>query len=422
MSEVPERLGGREPSKHPAGGEAPRRRDWMPRQARNGWNRMPRLIRNGLPAIIAVAVALLYPSILPSLRDLPTIGEYFPSMDVAVVMIAFTMMAVGLNIVVGYAGLLDLGYVAFYAAGAYTAAWFASQQFEQVTFHFGSVGVAAAVPGIHLSVWLILILAGLFTATVGILIGLPTLRLRGDYLAIVTLGFGEIIPQFVRNGDNFFGFDLTHGTFGISPIDAPGFGRGLNSALGLPINYQQSLDRAKLFYWTALLLLLFTVFCAYRLRGSRLGRAWVAIREDETAAAAMGVPLMKTKTWAYAIGAFFGGIAGAYYASFKSGAFPADFYFNISVFILCMVILGGMGTIWGPILGGLILSWLDQQGLAQIGNNLGINDAPKYNFGIYGAIIVLVMLFRPTGLIAERRHKQELEEGVHDEALYEVSH
>ena len=139
-------------------------------------------------------------------------------------MIVFTMMAVGLNMVVGYAGLLDLGYVAFYAAGAYVAAWFASQQFDQWTFHFGSVGISKDVPGIHLSIWLVLLLAGLFTMVVGILIGLPTLRLRGDYLAIVTLGFGEIVPQAVRNADNVFGFDLTHGTFGISPIDSPGFG------------------------------------------------------------------------------------------------------------------------------------------------------------------------------------------------------
>src|SRR5687767_10569903 len=123
-------------------------------------------------------------------------------------MIVFTMMAVGLNVVVGYAGLLDLGYVAFYAAGAYTAAWLASRHYEQVTFHFGSVGLAEDVIGIHLSIWLILPIAGIFTAIIGILIGLPTLRLRGDYLAIVTLGFGEIIPQFVRNADSIKGFNL----------------------------------------------------------------------------------------------------------------------------------------------------------------------------------------------------------------------
>ena len=382
------------------------------------------LKRFGLP-VLAIGVAYFYPSYVESLGDWPYIGDFVPSLGSMVIMIVFTMMAVGLNIVVGYAGLLDLGYVAFYAAGAYMAAWFASQQFDQWTFHFGSVGIAKTVPGIHLSIWLVLLMAGLFTMLVGILIGLPTLRLRGDYLAIVTLGFGEIIPQFVRNGDNVFGFDLTHGTFGISPIDSPGFGESLNSAIGLPVSYQQSFDRAKLFYVTALILLLFTVFCSIRLRDSRLGRAWIAIREDETAAAAMGVPLMRTKTWSYALGAFFGGVAGAFYASFKSGAFPADFFFNISVFLLCMVILGGMGSVWGALVGGMILGYLNVEGLATIGskfNEAGVNfDPTKYQFGIYGAIIVLMMLFRPTGLITERRHRQELEEGTADSLQFDIT-
>ncbi len=146
-------------------------------------------------------------------------------------MVAFTMMALGLNIVVGYAGLLDLGYVAFYAVGAYTAGWFASQQFDQVTFHFLS-SVPNTQPGIHVTMWLVLIAAGLLTMLAGIIIGLPTLRLRGDYLAIVTLGFGEIVPQVVNNGDSFGGFDLTHGTFGIAPIDSVGF--PILSFTGLP--------------------------------------------------------------------------------------------------------------------------------------------------------------------------------------------
>jgi branched-chain amino acid transport system permease protein len=383
-------------------------------------DRAGKWVRHAWVPLAVIAFAFLYPDLLPYLDDLPLIGTLLPSVGTVVIMIVFTMMAVGLNVVVGYAGLLDLGYVAFYAAGAYTAAWLASQQFEQVTFHFGSVGLQPTVPGIHLSFWIVLLLAGCFTALVGIAIGLPTLRLRGDYLAIVTLGFGEIIPQFVRNADSIKGFDLTHGAFGISPIDSPGFGEKLHDTVGLPLNYQQSSNRAELYFYTALLLLLITVFVSVRLRDSRLGRAWVAIREDETAAAAMGVPLMRTKTWAYATGAFFGGVAGAYYASFKGGAFPSDFYFNLSVFILCMVILGGMGSVWGAIAGGLFLSYLDQEGLAKIGTELGIQDVPKYNFGIYGLIIVLVMLFRPTGLIPERRHKRELEEGVRDTPFYDV--
>ena len=380
-----------------------------------------RLRRAWIP-IVVIGFGFLYPTLLPYLDDLPLIGTLLPSVGTLVIMIVFTMMAVGLNVVVGYAGLLDLGYVAFYAAGAYTAAWLASVQFEQVTFHFGSSGISRELPGIHMSIFLVLLIAGCFTALVGIIIGLPTLRLRGDYLAIVTLGFGEIVPQFVRNADSIKGFDLTHGAFGISPIDSPGFGETLSDSLGLPVSYQQATNRAELYFYTAMLLLLFTVFVSVRLRDSRLGRAWVAIREDETAAAAMGVPLMRTKTWAYAIGAFFGGVAGAYYASFKSGAFPSDFYFNLSIFILCMVILGGMGSVWGAIVGGLFLSYLDQEGLAKIGTEVGIQDVPKYNFGIYGLIIVLVMLFRPTGLIPERRHKRELEEGVRDTPFYDVQH
>ena len=365
--------------------------------------------------LVLVLFAVLYPSIVETLQDFPLIGDFVPSIDSMVVMIVFTMMAVGLNVVVGYAGLLDLGYVAFYAAGAYTAGWFASGHFDQFTFHFLSTAPDDAV-GIHISMWLVLIIAGVFTTIVGILIGLPTLRLRGDYLAIVTLGFGEIVPQFVRNGDSIGGFDLTNGTFGISPIDSLGFGSFV---------FRAQSNRAELFYWAAVGLLLFTVFCCWRLQDSRLGRAWIAIREYETAAAAMGVPLMRTKTWSYAIGAFFGGVAGAFYASFKSGAFPADFYFNISVFLLCMVILGGMGSLAGVILGGMILGYLNIEGLATIGSKMqegGLDfDPTKYQFGIYGIIIVTMMLLRPAGLIPERRHQIELEEGVHDTPFYDVS-
>ncbi len=361
-----------------------------------------------------VALALVYPFIVETLRDLPVVGDFVPQIRSMVVMVVVTMMALGLNVVVGYAGLLDLGYVAFYAAGAYVAGWLASLQFDQVTFHLGST-VSGDLPGIHLSVWLILAAAGVFTTVVGILIGLPTLRLRGDYLAIVTLGFGEIVPQFVRNADSLGGFDLTNGTFGISPIDSLGVGDYV---------FRTESNAADLYYWTGIGLLLFTVFCCIRLRDSRLGRAWIAIREDETAAAAMGIPLMRTKTWSYAIGAFFGGIAGAFYASFKAGAFPADFFFNFSIFLLCMVILGGIGSIWGVLVGGMILGYLNIEGLSTIGSKAqeaGLDfDPTKYQFGIYGAIIVAMMLFRPTGLIPERRHKIELEEGVQDTPLYDV--
>jgi branched-chain amino acid transport system permease protein len=293
-----------------------------------------------------------------------------------------------------------------------------------VNVHFGAVGVGSNVPGFHISIWVLLALAGILTAFVGILIGLPTLRLRGDYLAIVTLGFGEIMPQIARNGDRLFGtgFNLTNGPNGITAIDSPGFG-----SFSWTADHGTFWTSARLFYWTALALVCFTAFCSWRLRDSRLGRAWIAIREDETAAAAMGVPLMRTKTWAYATGAFFGGVAGAYYASFKQATFPGDFFFNISVFILCMVILGGMGNIWGVVVGAAFLTYLDQAGLANTGAWMNAHlgwaiDVPLYEFGIFGVILVVVMLFRPEGLIPSSRRAAEFREGVHDEPLYDVSH
>jgi branched-chain amino acid transport system permease protein len=393
------------------------------------WELIPRVGRF-IPPGFALALAIAYPFYFDRMFTIPIFGE-FPDVATGVVMLVFIMMAIGLNIVVGYAGLLDLGYVAFYAIGAYSAAWFASVQFANHNIHFGAVGVGPTVPGIHISIWLILIIAALLTALVGVIIGLPTLRLRGDYLAIVTLGFGEILPQVARNGDNLFGsgFNLTNGPNGITPIDPPGFGNTLHDITGgiLPPDYATALNSDNLFFWTAIGLVLFTIFCSIRLRDSRLGRAWIAIREDEVAASAMGVPLMRTKTWAYAGGAFFGGIAGAYYASFKSATFPGDFFFNISVFILCMVILGGMGNIWGVIVGAAFLEYLDREGLANIGawlnDHLGTHlDVPQYEAGIFGVILVIVMLFRPQGLIPSARRKAEFEVGVADQPLYDVTH
>ena len=348
-------------------------------------------------------------------------------MSTMVVMMIFTMMALGLNFVVGYAGLLDLGYVAFYAMGAYMAGWFASSQFASAE---RSTSARSARPRTRRAStsrsgsccsW-----PGVATAIVGVIIGLPTLRLRGDYLAIVTLGFGEIMPQVARNGDNLFGFNLTNGTGGITPIDGPGFGNWLAQALHLPSNYLNAANSDSLFFWTALVLVLFTIFTSARLRDSRLGRAWVAIREDEVAAAAMGVPLMRTKTWAYATGAFFGGVAGAYYASYKGGAFPDDFFFNISVFILCMVILGGMGNIWGVIFGACFLAYLDREGL---GEHRRLDQRPlrtrhstcrSTSSGSSARSSSSTMLFRPEGLIPSSAAQAEFHEGVHDEPLYDA--
>ncbi|HET7573222.1 MAG TPA: branched-chain amino acid ABC transporter permease [Gaiellaceae bacterium] len=390
-----------------------------------------RLTVRGLPVgrwiapLMVLGIAIAYPYYLGSLPQLPVFGP-FPAVSTMVVAAIFSMMALGLNFVVGYAGLLDLGYVAFYAMGAYMAGWFASYQFSNRHVNLGAVGLDQGWAGLHFSIWLILPMAGIATAIVGVIIGLPTLRLRGDYLAIVTLGFGEIMPQIARNGNDLFGFNLTNGTGGITPIDGPGFGDGFVARhLHLPANYLLAANFDAIFFWTAIVLVLITVFCSWRLRDSRLGRAWVAIREDETAAAAMGVPLMRTKTWSYATGAFFGGVAGAYFATYNSGAFPDQFFFNISVFILCMVILGGMGNIWGVIFGACFLAYLNQEGLANVGawinGHFDTNiEVPNYEYGIYGVIIVLVMLFRPEGLIPSRRRAAELHEGVEDEPFYDV--
>jgi len=403
--------------------------------------RIGRFIVPGFVLALAIAYpyyASLNGSVNPGMPQLPIFGP-LPQMSTMVGMAVFTMMALGLNFVVGYAGLLDLGYVAFYAMGSYTAGWFASSQFGHQNLYLGAIGVTPGLTGFHFSIWLVLIMAGIATAVIGVIIGLPTLRLRGDYLAIVTLGFGEIMPQIARNGDNLFGtgFNLTNGTGGITPIDPPGFGNWIGHHLHLPANYLTlgtNSDRA--FFWTALVLVLLTIFTSARLRDSRLGRAWVAIREDEVAAAAMGIPLMRTKTWAYATGAFFGGVAGAYYASYTGAAFPDSFFFNISVFILCMVILGGMGNIWGVIFGACFLEYLDKEGLANIGAWLNTHfgpggsnfqiwhkplDVPLYEFGIFGLILVIVMLFRPEGLIPSSRRAAEFHEGVHDQPLYDAA-
>ena len=200
-----------------------------------------------------LAIATSYPYYVGHMPEVPLFGP-FPQLSTLVVMTVFTMMALGLNFVVGYAGLLDLGYVAFYAMGAYMAGWFASGQFAKQNVNIGAVGLYQGATGFHFSIWLVLLMAGIATAVVGVIIGLPTLRLRGDYLAIVTLGFGEILPQIARNGDHLFGtsFNLTNGTGGITPIDGPGFGNWLDKHFHLPANFLTAGNLDSVFLWTAL--------------------------------------------------------------------------------------------------------------------------------------------------------------------------
>jgi branched-chain amino acid transport system permease protein len=375
---------------------------------------MTLLKKYGLPALLIVA-AFVFPIVDSALET----DLMFPAIIVAM----YILLALGLNIVVGFAGLLDLGFVAFYALGAYVVGWFASTHFRQVSFSFGSTAasITGGEPqGIHLSFWILLILAGAFAALCGVIIGAPTLRLRGDYLAIVTLGFGEIIPKFFQNGDDLGGFNLTNGTIGIKAIDSPGL-------QFLPDTFAAWQRFGSLYlspwYYTILVVVLITIYVNVRLRDSKLGRAWISVREDETAAAAMGINPVTTKLWAYALGAVFGGLAGAFYAAFIKNIFPDAFSFNISIIVLCMVILGGMGNIYGVILGAIILQGLNFYLLPQIntwvhaiGNAVGSPalsqaDIPKYNFLLFGILLVLMMLLRPEGIIPNRQRAEELRSG-----------
>ena len=385
--------------------------------------------RWALPAIV-IALIFAYPLLIENVSFLNSlfVGRLGIDMDAAFQMAVYTMLALGLNIVVGYAGLLDLGYVAFFALGAYTLGWFGSSLFAGQNIHFLDVG-NKAIPGLHLSFWVIVPLAGLICAIAGVIIGWPTLRLRGDYLAIVTLGFGEIIPDVFRNGDSIGGHNLTNGVRGITQLDRPGFGTTINDATGgfLPDRYSSLPSELKPWYYTILIMVLITIFVNLRLRDSKMGRAWIAVREDEVAASAMGVPLMRTKLWAYAIGGIFGGLAGSVYGSFINGIFPTSFSFQISVIVLVMVVVGGMGNVWGVIVGASLISWLNFTGLGKIGDLL--NDAipgaahdveiTRYKYGLFGFLLIMMMLFRPEGLIPSARRKAEFKEG--DEAyLYDV--
>ena len=352
--------------------------------------------------------------------------------------LAYVVMALGLNIIVGFAGLLDLGYVAFFAIGAYTMGWFGSRFFSAVNneegIHVGVSGAAANLPGIHLNFILIVLVAIVFTTIAGMLIGLPTLRLRGDYIAIVTLAFGEIIGRLAVNfGDvtfaeipilggplgNFFGEaqTITAGRQGISPVDKIAF-PGLDPFTTLEL---------KPWYWTALGLVAIVLFVNFRLRDSRLGRAWIALREDEVAAVSMGVPAVKTKLLAYGTGAAFGGMSGAYIGSFLNTVNADQFQFYFSILILGMVILGGLGSIWGVVLGAIVLSfinfWLIPDVVNDVPGQLGLEfDMTQISFGIYGFLLVIMMILRPQGLLPERRREQELTHADEhaDESVYEA--
>jgi branched-chain amino acid transport system permease protein len=373
----------------------------------------------------------------------PVIGHYMlidfsrnvfplpiPDDTVATFMTIFAIMAIGLNIVAGFAGLLDLGYVAFYAIGAYTAAFLASPHLGALGINLtflGNVGPGAA--GVHLPFWLVAIVAAMVVATFGALLGAPTLRLRGDYLAIVTLGFGEIVPLVFRNLSSVtFSLTLgpisiqianqnwTGGVQGINPIDPP-FLPWLNLAFGA--------RSGPLAVYLGLFLLAIAIVVARNLERSRIGRAWGAIREDETAAEMMGVNTVRTKLLAFALGASFAGVAGSFQASYL-GASTSDFFnFSISILVLVMIILGGIGNIWGAVLGAFALTYVDKTLLPYIGQRIGdvapsLPNPSEYNFLIFGVILVLMMRFRPQGFLPSRQREAELSVGGLAEAEREM--
>ncbi len=312
--------------------------------------------------------------------------------------------------------------MAFFAIGAFTVGWFASSFYADANVHILVSGQAAKLPGIHVNFLLILIAAAALCALAGILIGLPTLRLRGDYIAIVTLAFGEIIRVFAVNGDTIKvfgnGYPLTNGRQGISPVDQ----------LKLPFITQFNQLNLRPWYWLILGIVFFVLFIVIRLRDSRLGRAWVAIREDEVAAASMGVPLVKTKLFAYASGAAIGGMSGAFLAAYLNTVNADQFAFSFSIFVLAMVILGGMGSVWGVVLGAILLSFINNRLIPDVLNSvpgkLHLNfQLSDLGFGIFGFLLVFVMIMRPEGLLPERRHQLELHDDVDvEDVLWEEEH
>ncbi len=302
---------------------------------------------------------------------------------------AYVVMALGLNIIVGFAGLLDLGFVAFYAIGAYSASYLASGY-----WHAADVSVlsSAATSGIHLHLILVAAVAAAVAALAGTLIGIPTLRLRTEYVALVTLAFGEIIGRTALNGRaiHVFGGTLTYGPIGIGPIDR----------IELPFTGRLSDFDLRPWYWCALGLALLMLFVNVRLRGSRVGRAWIAVRDDETAAAVAGVPVVKFKLLAYATGAAFGAIAGVFLASYVGTINPSQFEFSFSIFVLAMVVCGGAGSIGGVVAGAVAVSAMTNYLLPEVVHGLpqklGLDvDFSGITSGLYGLLLVLAVVLRP---------------------------
>ena len=369
---------------------------------------------------------------------LPVVLQGFVAMSFLVRILAvvgiYVMLALGLNIVVGYAGLLDLGYIAFYAMGAYSSA-IVGNLFVKAVSHIGAVGLREFLTS---STFIFMLpVAALIAALTGISLGTPVLRLRGDYLAIVTLGFGELIRILATN--NFLG--LTNGAMGMSinvpnPIGLVALQKPVIDLPALGFSFQFSVNLY--WYYVVVLLICLTVFVVRRLDNSRLGRTWVAMREDEVAAASVGVNIRTAKLWAFALGALWGGLAGVVFANFQGFITPDSFSFLESAFIVCMVVLGGMGSIPGVIIGASLIAGIPSviQGVAQspMLATLFHIDAPtasaiaNYRYLLFGLIMIIMMAWRPQGILPSKRRARELhpEDGrtleEEDQSLWAIEH
>ena len=366
-------------------------------------NALRSLTRRGLPgglgplrlalAVVAFGVVLFFPLVndqVSASLGLSLSGKVIP-------VVLFVVLALGLNIVVGFAGLLDLGYAAFFAIGAYSAAFFTSTVSPIPAIR----DATPILPGIccPLNFWIAMIASAGVAATFGVILGAPTLRLRGDYLAIVTLGFGEIVPLVIRNTP-----EVTKGTQGMNPIGYP-----ILPGVKFGIDWEP-------WYYLVVGIVVLSVVIAARLRSSRVGRAWMAIREDEVAAASMGVNPVTTKLFAFAMGASLSGFAGSVWASYLQVIDPEQFRFDVSIMVLSMIILGGMGSIPGVIAGGLLLGITDRA-LPDIvhvfGNKLDNEflktfETAKFRLALFGLALVIMMLVRPEGLFPSQRRRMEL--------------
>jgi branched-chain amino acid transport system permease protein len=381
---------------------------------------------NAIAYAVMLAAALSYPAII----QFATGGSGDALVGLAADGGVYVLMAIGLNVVVGFAGLLDLGYAAFFAIGSYTYAEVASN-------HLGVTPPICApltnaclqLPSLHIPFWIALFIGMFVAAAAGALLGAPTLRLRGDYLAIVTLGFGEIVPIVFRNGDVWTG-----GVPGISALDVPklpGWFQGpwVGQDFGWVPDFSFTSANLTAYYVLMIILIVFVVILVHNLYNSRLGRAWMAVREDETAAAASGVNTVTVKLLAFSIGAATSGFAGAFYGAKLSYVSSENFGFDVSVTVLAMVVLGGMGNIPGAILGAGALYFVlflllpaAPQNLPGVATAVGLDwlnqthgwwaglaeEVSRSKYLIFGLILVSIMLLRPQGLLPSQIRKQEL--------------